>query len=146
MNANTATTPEVEVLSSDDFLAIQNLYGRYYMTFDELEAEKWAACFTPDGVFLGPGLDLVGTEALVGFANATFEAVGRIRHVTSNLIIEASPAGARGTCALMLVKQSEGETPPVPLGTAVYTDELVKQNGEWLFSKRTARADGPTTG
>jgi hypothetical protein len=55
-------------------------------------------------------------------------------HWNANLVIEATPAGAHGQCYLLFVRAPDGL--PEPGLATHYSDDLVKQDGQWLFRKR----------
>jgi uncharacterized protein (TIGR02246 family) len=133
-------TLAAQTLTTEDILAIQQLYARYNHAIDFGDGAGWAGCFTPDGVFTsGMSGTQTGTEALTAFATG-FAARLKARHWTNNLVIEPDGNGAAGKCYLMLLRLKEGE-PAAPLATAVYQDTLVKLDGDWKFSSRTVVAD-----
>jgi hypothetical protein len=126
-------------LSVEDQLAIQQLYARYNHAIDFGDADGWAACFTPDGVFNGgPGGSQKGTEALKGFASGMAKQI-KARHWNTNLIIDGSGDSASGKVYLMLMNLAEGKA--TPLITAVYHDELKRTGQGWLFTSRSVQPD-----
>jgi hypothetical protein len=128
-------------LSTEDTLAIQQLYARYNYAIDSGNGSGWAACFTPEGTFTSSASGTVeGTGALETFATGFAQRL-KARHWTNNLVINAAEGGARGTCYLMLLRLGSGEHPTSILTTAIYTDELVKQGGEWKFASRNVAGD-----
>jgi hypothetical protein len=76
-------------VSTDDYIAISDHMGRYCHYIDGGQPEKWAACFTEDGVFAGPVTPepVVGRAALKGFAEATYANSngGTMRHLVGNM-------------------------------------------------------------
>lgn len=126
-------------LSMEDTLAIQALYARYNHAVDFGDAEAWADCFTSDAVFeaqpVGP---LTGREALVDFAHWYRDTI-KGRHWTNNLLLEAMPGGARGTCYLILFRL--GVDPVAPMLTGIYRDEMVEEADGWKFKSRTMTSD-----
>lgn len=129
-------------LSTEDQLAIQQLYARYNHAIDSGNGAGWAACFSADGVFSSASGTFTGTEALAGFATA-FGSRMKARHWINNLVINAAGDGAAtGSCYLALFLLNPGEKPPANvLTTAIYNDELAKQGGQWRFTKRTVTGD-----
>lgn len=126
-------------LSVEDQLAIQQLYARYNHAIDFGDAEGWAACFTPDGVFnSGMGGPQQGTEALKAFAGG-FASRMKARHWNTNLVVEGSGESAKGKCYLMLMNLADGKA--TPLVTAVYHDELKKTADGWKFASRAVQPD-----
>jgi ketosteroid isomerase-like protein len=75
-------------VSTDDYIAIADHFGRYCFHIDSGEAKEWAALYTEDGVFEGSATPapLKGRAQLTAFAEATFaNANGRMRHMVTNL-------------------------------------------------------------
>ena len=124
-------------LSAQDYFEIQQLYARYNNAIDSGDAEGWAATFTPDGVFN----TFVGHDALVNFVKTWREKLGGAtrKHWNNNLQITGSSKEANGSVYLMLVDFST--KPPGIVGTASYTDNLVRTKDGWRFTKRTTKGD-----
>lgn len=128
-----------EKLTTQDYIDIEQLYAQYNLAIDSGDAEGWAATFTPDGSFNR----FQGKEALVGFINQWRDKMGGAnrRHWNSNLRIEGTPEGAKGTVYLMLIDAS---TKPVSVvTTGSYSDILVKTANGWRFKSRTTKSDAP---
>ena len=128
-------------LSTDDLVAIQQLYARYNHAIDFGDAEAWAACLTPDGRMIAKGTgDFQGTEALTAFAKSMAAQING-RHWTNNLLVEGSGAGATAKCYLLFVRNgAAGHAPSVVL-SGVYTDTLAKGPSGWKFAARDFAPD-----
>ncbi|MBI2766182.1 MAG: nuclear transport factor 2 family protein [Chloroflexi bacterium] len=126
-------------LTTEDRLAIEQLYARYNHAIDSGKGPEWAACFTPDGVFTSPNGTFTGTEQLAGFGSSLTQRL-KVRHWINNLVLDADGDGAKGTCYLVLWQLKEG-APAAPLITAIYVDTLSKAGGDWRFSSRTVNGD-----
>ena len=124
-------------LSAQDYADIQQLYARYNIAIDGGDAEGWAATFTPDGVFN----TFNGHDALVNFVKTWREKLNGAtrRHWNSNLRITGNSREANGYVYLMLVDVST--KPPSIVGTATYTDSLIKTKDGWRFTKRITKGD-----
>jgi hypothetical protein len=124
-------------MSAQDYFEIQQLYARYNNAIDSGDADGWAATFTPDGVFN----TFVGHDALVNFVKTWREKLGGAtrKHWNNNLQITGNSKEANGSVYLMLVDFST--KPPGIVGTASYTDSLVKTKDGWRFTKRTTKGD-----
>jgi len=124
-------------LTVQDHVEIEQLYAKYNHAIDSGNAEDWAATFTADGVFNNR---FNGRDALIGFVNnwKTNGGLSR-RHWNSNLLISATPQGARGSVYLMLMDVSV--KPAVVLSTGMYSDELVKTANGWRFKNRAVKPD-----
>ena len=116
------------VLSTQDYLDIQQLYARYAMTIDSGDAEGWANTFTPDGVFNNSSR---GHDALVQFVHDWRDKRNGAdrRHWNSNLVLTPTDEGVSGSVYLLLL--DTGVRPPVPNMSAVYEDRLVKTPQGW---------------
>ncbi len=124
-------------LSAQDYFEIQQLYARYNVAIDSGDAEGWAATFTPDGVFN----TFVGHDALVNFVKTWREKLNGAtrKHWNNNLRLTGNSKEASGSVYLMLVDFSS--KPPGIVGTASYTDSLVKTKDGWRFTKRITQGD-----
>lgn len=128
-------------LSTEDQLAIQQLYAKYNHAIDSGDGAGWAACFTADGVFSSATGTFNGTEQLAGFGNGFAQRL-KARHWTNNLVVEGDGATAKGSCYLMLLRLTPGEQPPASiLTTAIYRDELKSGADGWKFTNRTVVGD-----
>jgi hypothetical protein len=128
-------------LSTEDRLAIEQLYARYNHAIDSGKGDDWANCFAPDGTFTSAGNTFTGKEQLAGFATGFAQRL-KARHWVNNLVVEPKGDGATGTCYLALFRLTPGEQPPANvLTTAIYNDTLVKVGGELKFSSRAVTGD-----
>ncbi|MEA3139413.1 MAG: hypothetical protein QOK23_1582 [Gammaproteobacteria bacterium] len=124
-------------LSAQDTVDIQQLYARYNIAIDSGDAQGWAATFTPDGVFNA----ISGHDALADFVQTWREKMNGAsrRHWNNNLQLTGNSKEASGFVFLMLIDIS---TKPISIvGTATYTDSLVKTKEGWRFTKRTTKGD-----
>lgn len=119
----------------EDISAIKELNARYNFAIDECESEDWAQCFTEDGVFnaLLEGHTPTGTEELRAFVKVCNEAFGNMRHLTTNEIINVSGNSATQKCYLLFFNDLDNR---VEGHICVYNDTLVRQDGEWKYSRR----------
>lgn len=127
-------------LSTDDTLAIQQLYARYNHAIDFGDGAGWADCFTPDGTFASASGTFTGHEQLAAFAEGFSKRI-RARHWTNNLVVEPAEGGATGRCYLMLLRLGDADTSTSILTTAVYEDALVKGDAGWKFTSRNVKGD-----
>lgn len=129
-------------LSTEDQLAIQQLYARYNFAIDGGDGAGWAGTFTSDGVFSSATGTFTGAEQLQGFGTGFAQRL-KARHWTNNLVIDGDGKKAEGKCYLALYRLAPGEQPPASLlTTAIYNDELAKgPDGDWRFTKRTVTGD-----
>ena len=123
-----------------DHLAIQSLHARYNHAIHLGDGVAWAACFTADGVFSNARERVSGAEALAAYA-AEFSKARNARYWVDNLLLEATPTGARGTCYLLLLHIGQLGQPAAVALTGIYTDQLVKVGDEWKFAARNIERD-----
>ncbi len=141
-------------LTAMDYAEIQQLYARYAFAYDTAEenGEVYARTFTSDGAFnfpngdprkrcepVSPGskaAECKGFAALAKLARGTGVTKGplTLSHVTTNIVIEPSPEGAKGKAYLSLPGIGpEGGGMRV---SGLYEDTLVKTPDGWKFKLR----------
>jgi ketosteroid isomerase-like protein len=135
---------------AEDRALIEDLQARYLFALDFGDADAYAATFTEDGeLFYGPPETIRGRDALR-------DLVGRMpdrqqagesedeqklhpatgRHNISNIVIKINGDKAEGRAYWFHYSNNNPERKAVFDGYGHYEDEMVKVNGEWLFSKR----------
>lgn len=127
-------------LSSQDHSEIQALYARYAHAFDSSNPEMYGNVFTPDGEFVIGERVLKGRKEISALA-ATRGPVKdhpKILHVNSNVLIEPSPEGAKGSAYVVLMDLAKN---PAITGGGVYQDSIVRTPDGWRFKKRTYFAE-----
>ena len=129
----------------EDKLAIEELIARYNHSIDSGDWPTWLDCWTEDAVLDGIGKYLVGKVAIAEFAK-NYErdfasAMPGCRHFTVNIAsrIEGDAATSRAYLQLW----STGAKGAKIAFTGVYEDTLVRQAGQWRFSKRRMVHDTP---
>lgn len=135
-------------MNASDCEQIRQLLARYNLAIDFGDADGWAACFAPDGVFECKGVPdgsplggrYQGTDALRVYAE-THRSVtkGRARHWNANTMIEGDGNTATMTCYLLVLTVGG----PLRGVTGVYHDRLRKVDGEWRFIERSIALDAP---
>ena len=141
-------------LTALDYAEIQQLYAKYAFAYDTASAngDDYARLFTPDGAFNFPNGDprrrcdpiepgsrvaeCKGAAALAKLARGTGETKGRLTlsHVTTNIVIEPSPEGARGKAYLTL--PGLGPQGGGMRVSGLYEDTMVKTPEGWKFKLR----------
>ena len=131
-----------------DYEEIRQLLARYNFAVDLGDAEGWADCFTPDGVFhcTPEGGPLTGRhegrEALVAYAKQHYALNrGRARHWNWNLEIDGDGQRATMRCYLGAFRATAADSPATLGVTGVYRDQLVKADGRWRFTERHIHVD-----
>ncbi len=145
---------------SEDRVAIEQLWAKYAQALDTADPEFYSSLFTPDAYLEVDGKPYKGRQAIQGVvrdirqklqvdklpADSHGRRFGPIRHILSNLIVDLH--GDRATSESYWTeiisngKNAQGVgNPPSVLKMGRYEDELVKQNGKWLYSKRIISGD-----
>ena len=116
--------------------AIRELMAEYCFRLDNDRFAEMAALFTTDGTWdtaFGKGTGHADIEALVRLIRGTAPRPRAIHHVT-NLVIKLEGATAKCFSNWMTVQNSEHGPKIGSAGS--YSDDLVKQNGQWQFRYR----------
>jgi ketosteroid isomerase-like protein len=130
-------------LTVDDHIAIQQLYVKYAFAADMHEIENFVSCYTEDGEYVGVrkgGPHVKGHAALRAFVQANAARGENNYHVTTGPLIEPAEFGARGRCYLVNVIADDAGGVEQIRNALYYRDELVKQDGRWLFRRRATNA------
>jgi len=136
-------------MSALDYEEIRRLLAQYNFAIDLGDADGWAACFTPEGVFQCSGLPEgspfggrhEGSAALLAYAKTHYgKAKGHARHWNWNLEIDGDGDTATMRCYLLAL--AVGHPPAVNGSTGIYVDRLRKVDGRWLFEERHITIDG----
>ena len=161
LQARTAVPQSLEsrLRAVEDRVAIEQLLMRYAAAFNTNDADAYVATFTPDGSlelrrhmseppFLGPfkGRDALRKQWFPENRKARAPGFGPMRHVTTNYEIDVKGDTATVRAFFMEVVSNganipPGSKPPTIHAMGRYEDELVKQDGQWLFARRVVLTD-----
>lgn|ERR1043166_1626586 len=123
-------------LPAEDQLAILELLSRYNQAVGEGDPEGVAACFTEDGYVNGKNGFSKGHEQLrkIGLL-ATAER--QLRHIVNNSIIRARTGMSDTADVKSHLLYFEVTSAGIELkASGIYTDVVVKIDGEWKFRSR----------
>ena len=152
---SSATSAAGATSYGEDRSLIENLQARYLFALDFHDPDLYVSTFTPDGVLdYGTG-DVRGREAIkkviAGMpgnaqAQTAAEKTGLRpaagRHHISNIVLKIAGNKAIGRAYWFHTGNDNPQRSATLGGFGHYEDELVKVNGEWLFSKRTIYNEG----
>jgi 3-phenylpropionate/cinnamic acid dioxygenase small subunit len=130
-------------LTTSDRAAIHDLYARYAHAFDGADADAWAALFTPDGRFAPPGMPpVVGTDALRAFAADRSDEMPGMRHLITNVLVEADGNGAKGSAYFVCFRlRGDGRFRLLNFGR--YDDTFARHDGDWRIATRDIVSELP---
>ena len=128
-------TAAVVKITPQDYMEIQQLYAKYYQSYDSGDPDAWASVFTPDGNFNGTK----GTEALKNVIRNGPAKGTNVRHWMSNLLLIPIDDAVQ---AKVYVLQFDTRAQPITAITySRYDDLLVKVNNTWLFKEKLRSTD-----
>ncbi len=131
---------QAETLTALDYIQIEQLYSHYAHYLDTADGAKFAALFTPDGVFITNKPDfgnITGRKALADFAAKAGAPppIVRAGHSTTTVMIDPAPGGATGSAYLMAGTGADQGY--------VYNDTFVKTAQGWRFKIREVHQNTP---
>ncbi len=129
---------------ANDRAEIQALVWRYERALDTLDVDAYVAVFTEDAVF-GTAKGREGIRALIAGIKAGREKnaepgkppVQTYQSIQNMTIAFTSKTTATIEGYYMALLGAQNGSPPRVATAGREVDELVKQNGQWLISKRT---------
>ena len=142
-----AAQPVYSASYAQDRAQIEDLMARYLYAIDYADWDSYVGVFAPDGVLEFASGSSKGRPAIRDMVTKFAQNIGKfyhtedgkpalLRHVIlqSSIRVEGKRAWAR-TLWMEMANNGPGDT--MKMGTyGLYEDDLVKTNGQWLFSKR----------
>src|SRR5206468_9694684 len=129
--------------STEDRLAISDLFVRYTTALDAGDVETVVDCFTGNAALESPVIGVIaGHAAIRSFAErfAAQRAGGtQFRHMITNIAAEIEGDRALASAYLFVMITRDGKSRPLPPGR--YECEVVNQGGAWRFSRRVVFHD-----
>src|SRR5688572_7843000 len=134
---------------AEDRAAIEDLQARYLFALDFQDPDLYVSTFTADGVLDYGSGDVKGRQAIKDViarmpkpaASAGLRAAAG-RHNISNIVIKVDGNKAMSVSYWFHYSNNNPERRGVFDGFGHYEDELVKVNGQWLFTKRKIYNEG----
>jgi 3-phenylpropionate/cinnamic acid dioxygenase small subunit len=127
-------------LSIEDRAELHDIYARYAYAFDGGDGDAWSALFAAQGRFSPPNAPVVvGTEALRAFVAARASDAPGMRHLMSNVLVEATETGARGS-SYFLCFRLDGDVFRLR-NFGRYDDEFIREDGAWKIANRNIVAE-----
>jgi hypothetical protein len=134
---------------AEDRAAIEDLQARYLFALDFHDPDLYVSTFTEDGVLDYGSGEVKGRQAIKDViakmpapaATAGLRAAAA-RHNISNIVIKVEGNKAVSRSYWFHYSNDNPQRRGVFDGFGHYEDELVKVNGQWLFTKRTIFNEG----
>lgn len=126
------------VMIAADRAEIVELSARFDNALDAAQRQDFLEVFTPDGVLAGFWGEAIGPEEIGGafdFMLATF--ARNRRHMVTNHVVTLAGDTARMFSYMVVHDRAENGS----IGTATFTDALVRTAAGWRFTRRTLAAD-----
>jgi hypothetical protein len=143
-----ADNPE-DTSYGEDRVAIEDLQARYLFALDFHDPDLYVPTFAEDGVLDYGSGEVQGRaaikEVIAGMPSpAPVEGMraGAARHNVSNIVIRVDGDSAESRSYWFHYSNDNPERRGVFDGFGHYEDQLVRVDGEWLFSKRTIYNEG----
>jgi uncharacterized protein (TIGR02246 family) len=127
-------------LTKNDYTEIHELYARYAQAYDSANKEGYSGVFTPDGVFVVGPRTMTGAKEIQAMITAAPRERPKITHVNTNIVIDPTPEGAKGSVYVILMDLQKN---PAITGGGVYEDTLVRTKDGWRFKKRVFYPEAP---
>lgn len=144
MNPAPGTTAAGAALTAADRIEIHELLAHYAWSLDTGDEEGFIACFAPDAELVWDAFDPPGCwrghaalRRFIACLRARPESAGRQHHV-SNVIIEATPGGAR-VRAYVQVALACGDGPHRLHVMGYYEDTCIRLPQGWKLARRVIR-------
>jgi hypothetical protein len=138
-------------LPPQDVLDIQQLVARYAYALDNggEGGKAMADLFTADGSLVTPQATFSGREAILKMAAGHRPGQGPayVRNFATNVLLEATPDGARGRVYAVVIAIGENDQPSSVVTGGHFEDVYVKTQQGWRFKRRQFKPNegGPTT-
>src|SRR5262249_26840236 len=134
-----AQDKNVMKLSAQDYVDIQQLFVRAALHIDSKDDNGWACAnlFAPDADYVSGSPKVVGRAQIAGGIR-TGPGGSVLRHVTTNIVIDPAPGGARVRAYLTIVAVGTGSggKPPAVSIEGMYDDFVVKMSEGWRIKHR----------
>lgn len=118
-----------------EYVEIRQLVERYADAVQRIDADDWADCWAPDGVWDLGGRAIEGRDAVVGFWKQVMPTFPFVVQVVHSGVI-TSVDGDRATGRWYLSEYMHRADGAAAHGIGCYRDEYVRIGGEWKFARR----------
>ncbi|OJY65960.1 MAG: hypothetical protein BGP16_06005 [Sphingobium sp. 66-54] len=140
-------TVEARLQRVEDELAIRRVLVDYAASLDSRDYDAYAALFTSDGEWTGGGGSHKGRAAIRAMLADVLGPAGAANranfHLITNPRVTVDGDKARATSRyLFVMRGADGR--PQPSLAGIYTDDLVRVDGQWLIQRRVADDIMPT--
>jgi len=132
-------------ISIEDFVALQNLVGKYQWLVDGGDSDGWASLWTEDGIFSGGATEpFAGHEALRKVPAWVKQGWGGgLRHHAGSLYMEYGSSTDEAVVHYYNLVTTWNEAPPKLFTFAVSEMRLVRRSGQWKIKSNTITSLAP---
>jgi hypothetical protein len=125
-------------LDHEDVTEIERLIVEFVWRVDHQSADTVHELFVEDGELTWGGNPMRGRSEIIEWGSKRAGQEGQSLHVCSNIrVVPTGPDRVQVTTYMLAYMRDPGRPAPEgPVGMGEYDDELVKQNGQWFFTKR----------
>lgn len=137
---------ESRVRRLEDLAAIQKLFVDYGAYLDAHDFDSYSTLFAEDGeVLLGPLGRAQGREAIKALMEGTMagSGPGGSFHIVSNPVVALEGDRAQAEVMWTVIQRDGNGRPQVGM-IGRHRDQLVRQDGRWLFQRRAGYVDIPS--
>lgn len=116
---------------------IRELLAEYCFRLDGYELDALGALFTADGRWISRNGEATGPAGITAFMGQLVPPPGpgtRRKHLTTNIVMVIEDAKVTVTSNFIVIRDTPAGPAIVVAGT--YRDEVVAEDGRWLFHRR----------
>ncbi|MGW1545886.1 nuclear transport factor 2 family protein [Streptomyces sp. NPDC002346] len=126
-----------------DELEINRLNARYNWACYERDAQAYAECFTPDGVYESgnTGSRNSGHKALAAGLHAAAESAWLMGHVAADSLVDIDGDEATQRVFVLLYRRESPDGDNAFFASGWYQDSLVRTPDGWRYSHRRSYID-----
>lgn len=121
-------------IGTDDFVSVQDFFGRYCWYIDEGDADAWLGLWAEDGEFTGLGAEVRGHAALRVIPTNSGRPGGPMRHTIANLHCDYAEATDK-VIARYYNMVTHWETSGAFTAMAMSTVTLRRNGKTWLIER-----------
>jgi uncharacterized protein (TIGR02246 family) len=112
---------------------IRDLVVTYAMAFDDHDWDRLGTIWTEDAAWVAPGHDFQGRDAILAFLRTCLPDDYQSKHMNPQTLVQFADDGQSAVVDTDVVWIAQNFENTI---LARYHDDVVKQDGRWLFKRR----------